>query len=88
MTLIVVGCQKSGTKSIAQMFGRNHEIQFNNKTIEAYTPLYNLNNTGEASWMATPWANWLATQPHTNVLHVVRHPLNVIISTEASGILE
>ena len=75
--MIVLGCQRSGTKTAAKIFGLQHEVIFNPsstfKTAAKATAL-----VSEASWMATPFIQILRAK--TPIIHLVRNPLAVINS--------
>ncbi len=76
--MIITGCQRSGTKSAAEIFGIGHEIQFNPNT-----DYDSLNNSlfrlkPESSWLAAPFIPLIrARYP---IIHLIRHPLAVINS--------
>lgn len=76
--MIITGCQRSGTMTVADILGIQHEVQFT-----PYIDYHNLSSTfltlkSEASWMAAPFIKELAGK--TKIIHLVRHPLKVINS--------
>lgn len=80
--MIVTGCQRSGTKTLAAIFGIYHEHQFT-----PFTRAIPARVASEVSWLAVPWLSHLAEQgpsakqgPTTSVLHLVRDPVAVINS--------
>lgn len=82
--MIVVGCPRSGTTSLAKLLGFSHETQF---TIGRPVPnLYNLRllANSEVSWMAAPHVSRMRAHA-VPLLHLVRHPLRVIASLCATG---
>ena len=83
--MIITGCQRSGTATVAHIFGLTHEDFINpqnliNWKIEDLIPKL---GHGEASWLAQPFVS-LLKQTH-KVLHLVRHPLAVLNSLEGIG---
>lgn len=75
--LIITGCQRSGTHTMAHLFDCAHEQIF---TTDNYTlpEIYKLGRVAEASWMAAPWLKEL----NATVIHIIRHPIEVCQSLE------
>ena len=69
--MIITGCMRSGTRSIARMFGLNHELEFNEFTKAC--PLDK--HIYECSWMAQPFVPFL-----DNVIFLARNPLHIVDS--------
>lgn len=85
--MIVVACPKSGTTSLAKMFGFAHELRFTpDKPVpemeELKSGIYHPHS--EVSWMAAPYVPEMLPAG-VPLLHVVRHPLRVIASLCALG---
>lgn len=78
--MLVIGCQRSGLMTCAEVFRLQHEVQFMPYTSWQRLPKIVCNLKPEASWLAVPFLKTLKS--YTNVLHVVRHPLKVIGSME------
>ena len=74
--MLIVGSQRSGTKSASLVFDIKHEVQFT-PYIDHNTapPIHSLRS--EASWLAQPF---LKNYPRTAIIHIVRNPLDVINS--------
>lgn len=74
--MIITGCQRSGTQSIALAFGLKHEKYFTPHRVKVDDE--EVKNIFEVSWMAQPWV----VQGYFNVpiIHLVRHPFNVLRS--------
>ena len=88
--MIITGCQRSGTKSAAKIFGIGHEVQFNPNTDfnRLNGNLNDLNSTifnlkPEASWLAAPFVPVLKAR--FPIIHLIRHPLAVINSMLGIG---
>lgn len=83
--MIVTGCQRSGTATVARIFGLTHEKIFNPEKLNSETveSLIKTIGHGESSWLAAPYAKVLST--YTSVIHLVRHPLAVLNSLEGIG---
>ncbi len=81
--MIVTGCQRSGTKTIAKIFGIYHEKQFTPR-LDWQTACEIKNILSESSWMARPFVS-LLLQRHIPIIHLVRHPLDVISSLLGSN---
>lgn len=82
--MIVVACPKSGTTTLAKLFGFAQESQFTvNKPLPEMCDL-KAPGSFEVSWLAAPH---VAAMRATGVslLHLVRHPLRVIASLCAMG---
>ena len=77
--MIITGCQRSGTKSAAYMFGIDHEKQFTK--YRTFDNLSGIRQTlrSESSWMAMPFARELLNWKQS-IIHLVRHPILVINS--------
>lgn len=76
--MIVTGCQRSGTMTVANILGIQHEIQFT-----PFIDWHNLSSVfltlkSEVSWMAAPFVSELADK--TKIIHLIRHPLKVVNS--------
>lgn len=70
--LIVTGCQRSGTMTMASIFNLPHEVLFMPKTTQV--PLIK----SEVSWMAAPFLSLI--KGRAQIIHLVRDPLYVINS--------
>ncbi len=75
--MIITGCQRSGTRSIATAFGCRHEEQFD--VFTTHSKLAGKKIYDEASWLAVPFLD-LLTSVNVSILHLVRHPFDVINS--------
>ncbi len=71
--MIITGCQRTGTKTIAQIFDLPHEQQFN--AITTKPPPF---PQPEVSWMAAPFL--FQVQKNHSVIHLVRNPLDILNS--------
>lgn len=80
--MIITGCQRSGTATIAHIFGLTHEEIINplNLTTWNIEELLPKIGRGEATWLAAPYVALL--RKFCKVIHLVRHPLAVINSLE------
>lgn len=74
--MIITGCSRSGTMSIAQIFGIHHEVQFTPRLGWSNLSQVSIRLRSEASWLAAPFVAELRTP----IIHLVRHPLAVINS--------
>ena len=77
--MIITGCQRSGTKTAASIFGLAHEQVFIpgitfEKLTQITLPLL------ESSWLAAPFASFIKKELKIPVIHLVRHPLAIINS--------
>lgn len=80
--MIITGSQRSGTMSVADMLGIQHEVQFN-PYITTLSHLH-LRLRPEVSWMAAPFVPELLKWK-VKVIHLVRNPLAVINSLVGIG---
>lgn len=79
--IIITGCQRSGTMSIADALGLDHEVKFHpGLNRENFHSIFSATKS-EASWMAAPFAKPLLLQGF-KIIHLIRHPLKVINSLE------
>ena len=82
--MIVVACPRSGTTSLAKMFGFRHEVRFTIAEPNPYIDELKLPALSEVSWLAAPYVPEMLAAG-VPLLHVVRHPLRVIASLCALG---
>ncbi len=75
--MIVSGCQRSGTKSVAKMFGLDYEKIFN-PTITLSTIPKGV-AFEEVSWFAAPFIKYFQNQK-IPIIRLVRHPQAVVNS--------
>lgn len=77
--MIVTGCQRSGTKTLAAIFGIHHEVQFTPRTCAVPAQV-----ASEVSWLAVPWLQEIASRSSAEqmIVHLVRDPVDVINSLE------
>jgi len=83
--LLVIGAQRSGTRTMANMLGIRHEKQFNYEQTNG-TIAQLLSGVGikpESSWMIMPFFKLLCNDPLIKFVHVIRHPLNVVASLQS-----
>jgi len=73
--MIVTGCCRSGTATVAKLFDLRHEVQFNPKA--SFQNLKDQHIHPEASWLATPFTSVIHGH---SIIHLVRSPLSVISS--------
>lgn len=78
--MIIIGCQRSGLMTCAEVFRLQHEVQFTPYTSWQTLPKIVQTLKSEASWLAVPFIKTLVS--YTNILHIIRHPLKVIGSME------
>ena len=78
--MIITGCQRSGTKTAAKIFGIPHETNFSPENLENWTLG---RKESECSWLAWPYIESL--KYHHSIIHLVRHPLRVINSIVGIG---
>jgi len=76
--MIITGCQRSGTMTMGSILGIAHEVNF--------TPLTTWQDINkldyippESSWLAQPFAEILK-EKEVPIIHLIRHPINVIAS--------
>ena len=72
--MIISGCQRSGTKTAASIFGLTHEGQY-----DTTTSLSNLSFKDDCSWLAAPFMSAFKSRD-IPVIRIVRHPQGVIDS--------
>lgn len=78
--MLITGCMRSGTKTIAAVLRLQHEKQFHPGMDQANPPINYIN---EVSWIAAPFIDQL--KPVTAIIHLIRHPLAVIRSIVGTG---
>ena len=74
--MIITGCQRSGTMSVASALGLPHEVQFTPQVDWGNLARIKIRLRSEVSWMAAPFAAELRTP----IIHLIRHPLKVVNS--------
>ena len=77
--MIVVACPRSGTTSLAKMFGFPHESRFTIGKPPPDVHELKVRQVSEVSWLAAPNVPEMLAAG-VPLLHVVRHPLRVIAS--------
>lgn len=82
--LIVTGCPRSGTTTMAHVLGILHEQQFDVLKAAHTASDMSLMLQSECAWQATPFAAALL-QRGIRVLHLVRNPLDTVASMVARG---
>ena len=78
--MIITGCCRSATTSVANSLRLLHEVQFT-----PYRDWHNLSELhqklrGEVSHIAAPFAETLLNDWNVSVVHLIRHPIKVINS--------
>lgn len=92
--MIITGCQRSGTMSLANVFQINHEVFFTPETNTELVLSRRHSIPSESSWLAVPFLKLLVedghpiAKPNHSILHLVRHPYNVINSLEGINFWE
>lgn len=79
MPLIVTGCPRSGTSTIAYVLGIPHEQHIRAATIAKRVQDNEVRLQSECSWAAAPFAHLLLSR-ECRVVQIVRHPLRAIPS--------
>ncbi len=76
--LFVTGCQRSGTKTYAEVLGIEHEVNFTPRILERPIDVCEA-TPSECSWLIAPFSNKLLENGH-NIIRIIRHPFKVIRS--------
>ena len=84
MPLIVTGCPRSGTTTMAHVLGILHEEQFNVAKAARNAQRTQMLLRPECAWPAAPFVNLLRSQG-ASVVHLVRNPLHTIASMVERG---
>lgn len=79
MPLIVTGCPRSGTTTMADVLGILHEQQFSVPNAEQSAQDTSVMLQSECAWSAAPFVNVLLSRG-CHVVHLVRNPLDCIAS--------
>lgn len=75
--MVVIGCQRSGTKTMSDIFGLTHEIKATPESLSStFLKVYLTTIKNESSWLITPYARHIRDP----IVRVIRHPMNVVRS--------
>lgn len=84
MPLIVTGCPRSGTTTMAHVLGILHETQFSVPKAARNAQRTEMLLRSECAWPAAPFVNLLLSQG-ARIVHLVRNPLHTIASMIERG---